>query len=160
MSCRRHQLTSSDALKYIYEAFLFCVSSLLQCLRVRTRAQSFRPDLGSMRLPPLRHLDAHLLIDTNLLTSQYVSVLLVKKFWILLCRGVRAQKIIHDTNSYLTFPLSCVWKSAVFPSLLYKLFNANSTVLLFLSVSLLLPYASLYVPQPLLYLEFLLSFCF
>ena len=63
----------------------------------------------------------------------------VKTFWILLCREVRAQKLLHDTNSmvfsqplfYLTFPLSCVWNSAMFPIMFYKLFNANSTVFLF-----------------------------
>ena len=62
-----------------------------------------------------------------------------KTFWILLCREVRAQKLLHDTNSmlfsqplfYSTFPLSCVWNSAMFPIMLYKLFNANSTVFLF-----------------------------
>ena len=73
MSCRRHQLASPDALKYIYEALLFCMSSLLQCLRVRIRAQIFRPDLGSVRFPPLLHLVAPLPINTNLLTL-YVSV--------------------------------------------------------------------------------------
>ena len=64
-------------------------------------------------------------------------------FWILLCREVRAQKLIHDTNSmlfsqprfYLTFPLSCVWNSAMFPIMFYKLFNANSTLFLFLRSS-------------------------
>ena len=59
-----------------------------------------------------------------------------KTFSTLLCYKVRAQKLIHDTNSMLfsqprfclTFPLSCVWNSAI---MLYKLFNANSTVFLF-----------------------------
>ena len=62
-----------------------------------------------------------------------------KTFWILRCRDVKAQKLIHDTHSmlfsqpqfYLTFPLSCVWNSAMFPVMFYKLFNANSTFFLF-----------------------------
>ena len=66
-----------------------------------------------------------------------------KTFWILLCREVKAQKLIHDTHSmlfshprfYLTFPLSCVWNSAMFPIVFYKLFNANSTVFLFVRSS-------------------------
>ena len=53
--------------------FLFCVSSLLKCLRVRIRIQIFRPDLGLVRFSPLLHLVAHLPINTNLLAS-YVSV--------------------------------------------------------------------------------------
>ena len=61
-----------------------------------------------------------------------------KTFWILLCRKIRAQKLIHDTNSmlfsqprfYPTFPLSCFWNSAMFPIVFYKLFNANSTAFL------------------------------
>ena len=57
--------------------FLFCVGSLLQCFRLRIRAQIFRPDLGSVRSPPLLHLVAHLLINTNLLTS-YASVYIRK----------------------------------------------------------------------------------
>ena len=138
MSCRRHQLASPDALKYIYEAFLFCVSSLLQCLRVRIRAKIFRPDLGTVKFPPLLHLVAHLPINANLLTSMY-RCSFAKTFWILLCHEVRAQKLIHNKNSmlfsqprfYLTFPLSCVWNSAMFPIMFYKLFNANSTVFLF-----------------------------
>ena len=73
MSCRRHQLAFPDALKYIYEALLFCVGSLLQCLGVRIRTQIYRPDLGLVRFSPLLHLVAHLPINTNLLTS-YVSV--------------------------------------------------------------------------------------
>ena len=67
-----------------------------------------------------------------------------KTFWILLCREVRDQKLIYDTNSmlfnqprfYLTFPPSCVWNSAMFPTMFYKLFNANSTVFLFFFVFL------------------------
>ena len=53
--------------------FLFCVGSLLQCFRLRITVQIFRPDLGSLRSPPLLHLVAHLLINTNLLTL-YASV--------------------------------------------------------------------------------------
>ena len=68
-----HQFASPDALKYIYEAFLFCVGCLLQCLGVRIRVQIFRPDLGSVRFPPLLYLVAHLPINTNILTS-YVLV--------------------------------------------------------------------------------------
>ena len=49
--------------------FLFCVGSLLQGFRVRIRAQIFQPDLGSVRSPSLLHQVAHLLINTNLLTS-------------------------------------------------------------------------------------------
>ena len=59
--------------KYIYEVFLFCVGSLLQCFRVRIKAQIFRPDLGWVSSPLLFHLVALLLINTNLLTS-YASV--------------------------------------------------------------------------------------
>ena len=69
MSRRRHQLTSQDALKYNEKPFLFCVSSLLQCFRVRIRAQIFRPDLGKMRFHPLLYLVVHLPINANILTS-------------------------------------------------------------------------------------------
>ena len=57
--------------------FLFCVGSLLQCFRVRIRAQIFPPNLGSMRSPPLLLQVTPLLINTNLLTS-YVSVYIHK----------------------------------------------------------------------------------
>ena len=61
-----------------------------------------------------------------------------KTFWILVCCEVRAQKLIHDTNSmlfrqpqfYLTFCLFSVWNSMC-PIMFYKLFNANSTIFLF-----------------------------
>ena len=55
--------------------FLFCVGSLLQCIRLRIRVLDL--DLGSVRSPPLLHLVAHLLINTNLLTS-YASVYIRK----------------------------------------------------------------------------------
>ena len=85
------------------------MGSLLQCFKVRIRAQIFGPDLGSMRPPPLLHLVAHLLIGTSLLTS-YVSVLIHKNIlnsslpW-------RAQKQIHNTNSYAFQP------ATVFPNI-------------------------------------------
>ena len=56
---------------------MFCVGSLLQCFRVRIMAEVFGPELGSVRLPPLLHLFAHLMINTNLQTS-YVSVFIRK----------------------------------------------------------------------------------
>ena len=67
-----------------------------------------------------------------------------KTFWILLCREVKAQKLIHDTNSmffsqprfYPDFALSCVWNSAMFPIMFYKLLNAISTVFVFFRSSL------------------------
>ena len=67
---------------------------------------------------------------------------LTKKFWILLCQDVRAQKLIHDTDSFTLkpatvlprFPLSCVWNSAIIP-MFYKLQtcsdNAGSVNFLF-----------------------------
>ena len=66
-----------------------------------------------------------------------------KSFLILLCREIRAQKLIHNKKSmlfsqprfYLTFSLSWVWNSAMFPIMFYKLFNANSTIFLFVRSS-------------------------
>ena len=65
--------------------FLFFVDSLLQRFTVRIRLQIFRPDLGSVRLPPLSHLLAHLLINTNLLTPD-VSVFICKNIVNSFCR--------------------------------------------------------------------------
>ena len=102
MSCRRHQLASADALKYIYEAFLLCVNSLLQCLRVRIRAQIFRPELGSVRFPHLLHLVAHLPINTNLLTL-YVSVFIRQN----ILNSSLSWSKGSEANPWYTLPLSC-----------------------------------------------------
>ena len=70
-------LTSSYALKIHFWDVLFCGDSLLQCFRVRIRAQIFWQDLGPVRPPPHPHLVAYRLINTNLLTL-YVSVFICK----------------------------------------------------------------------------------
>ena len=157
------------------------MGSLLQCFKVRIRAQIFGPDLGSMRPPPLLHLVAHLLIGTSLLTS-YVSVLIHKNIlnsslpW-------RAQKQIHNTNSYAfqpatVFPkfffllvfiyclLTCTYETPPFFSFMFnKLWrcsdNANSIdFLFFLSATLLHPKLFASCCSPLLDSEFHLSFFF
>ena len=89
--------------KWISEAFLFCVGSLLHYFRFRIREQTFQPDLGPVRPLRIPHLVAHLLINTNLLAF-YASVFIRKTFWIPLCRAVRAQKLIHDRDVYAFQP--------------------------------------------------------
>ena len=71
---------------------------------------STRFRVGEVTLsPPLLYLVAHLPINT-----------FAKTFWILLCREVRAQKIIHDTlcfsasHGFIWHFLSCVWNSTMF----------------------------------------------
>ena len=129
----------------------------IQYFRVRIRAQIFRPDLGSVRPPPL----LHLLINTNLLTS-CLGVHSQK------CRTVRAQKIIHDPNSYAFQPatsnISCFLCLKLLCFLLcfisYEDVTATQIVpiFFFFSVSLLLPLLFTSRYSPLLYSEFLLSF--
>ena len=94
-----------------------------------------------------------------------------KTFWILLCRKVRAQKLIHDTNSmlfsqprcYLTFPLSCVWNSTMFPIMFYKVLTQIAPSFFF-SVffkCLFITSRTLHftlLPPPLLYSEVLFLF--
>ena len=140
--------------------FFLYLSSLLQCFRVRIWAQIFRPDLGPVRLPPLLYLVAHLPINT-----------FAKTFWILLCREVRAQKIIHDT---LCFSAShgFIWHFLflVFETLLCFLLcfiNYLTQIapffffsVFFLNISSLLPirFTLRYLPPPLLYSEVLFLF--
>ena len=79
------------------------MGSLLQCFRVGIRAHIFRPDSGSMRSPPLLKVVAHLLINKNSLTS-YFLVFIRKNILNSSYRKVRAQKKIHDTDSYAFQP--------------------------------------------------------
>ena len=95
-----------------------------------------------MRGLPLIHQVAHLPINTNLLIS-YVSVSIRRN---ILNSSLSSSKsleanpwcklymLFSQPRFYLTFPPSCVWNSAVFPTMFYKLFNANSTVFLFFVV--------------------------
>ena len=58
-----------DAQPTKQQAVVLSVRSILQCFRVRIRAQISRQDLDLERSPPLSHLVAQLLINTNLLSS-------------------------------------------------------------------------------------------
>ena len=131
--------------------FLGC---LLHCFRVIIRAQIFRPDLGSVRPPPLLHLVAHLLINTNVLTL-YVSVsVFIRKSTLnsSLLWSKSTEKNPWYRHFYAFQPatvlsnisFSCAQNYATFPIMPLKLRtcsdSANSTnFLCFLSVSLLLP---------------------
>ena len=140
-------LTLLDALQCISKVFLFCVGSLLQCFRVRIREKIIRTDLESVKPSPLRHIVAHMLINTNLLTL-YVSVSFEKTFWIL-CREVTAQKLIH--NSQPRFSQHFLFLA--FETLLCFLHAATTerAPAFFLFVSLLLPIPLTSHGSPLLY---------
>ena len=131
--------------------FLFCVGSLLQCFRLRIRAQIFRPDLGSVRSPPLLHLVAHLLINTNLLTS-YASMYIRKNILNSSLSWSKSSQI-HQWYRLLCFSASYGFTQhflfLVFETLLsFLLYFINyeavattqlAPIFFFLSVSLLLP---------------------
>ena len=145
--------------------FLFCVGSLLQCFRLRIMAQIFRPDLGSVRSPPLLHLVAHLLINTNLLTS-YASVYIRKN----ILNSSLSWSKSSQTNPW--YRLLCFSASygftqhflfLVFETLCFLLYFINyedvattqmTPISLFLSVSLLLPILFTSRCLPLLYSDF------
>ena len=145
--------------------FLFCVGSLLQCFRLRIMAQIFRPDLGSVRSPPLLHLVAHLLINTNLLTS-YASVYIRKN----ILNSSLSWSKSSQTNPW--YRLICFSASygftqhfffLVFETLCFLLYFINcedvattqiAPIFFFLSVSLLLPILFTSRCLPLLYSNF------
>ena len=150
---------------------MFCVGSVLQCFRIRIRANIFWPDLGSVRPAPLLHLLRHLLINTNLITS-YVSVFIPKN---ILNSSLSWSKSSENNPWYrlLCFPAShgftqdflfLLFETLLCFSLCFKNLEHVATkqialIFFFLSVSLLLPKLITSRCSPLLYSEFL-SFCF
>ena len=149
---------------------MFCVGSLLQCFRVRIMAEVFGPELGSVRLPPLLHLFAHLMINTNLQTS-YVSVFIRKNIlnsslsWSKSSETNLWHRLLCFSSSYGSTQhfLLFVFETAMFPLVFHKLWrcsnNTNSTNFLFLKCLFVISHPCIRC-SPVVYSEFLLSFCF
>ena len=141
--------------------FLFYVCSLLQCFRLRIRAQIFQPDLWLFWIPLLLYLVAHLLINTNLLTS-YASVYIRKN---ILNSSLSWSKSSQTNSWYRLLGLSTSYGFTqhflllVFKTqlcfLLYFINSENVATMqitpIFLSVSLLLPILFTSRCLPLLY---------
>ena len=100
--------------------FLFCMGSLLQCFRVRIRAKFFQPDLGPVRPPPLRHIVANMLINTNksmIASHGFIQHFLFFVFetllWFLLC-FINCKHAAATERAAIFFSTILTWKNLCF----------------------------------------------